>query len=111
MPLCLKQATIIPLLKSYWLNKEDMKNSRPISNLSFISKLIEKVVTRHLVHSDLNDSYQSAYRRGQSTETDLLKVHCGIAETLNEGFMAALIMQDVSAAVDIIDHPILLKRL
>ena len=61
-----------------------MKNYRPISNLPFISKLIEKVVARrieeHLEHNDLNDIYQSAYRRGHSTETALLKVHSDIAE-------------------------------
>ena len=53
-----------------------------ISNLPFISKLIEKLVARcieeHLEQNDLNDIYQSAYRRGHSTETALLKVHSDI---------------------------------
>ena len=52
-----------------------MKNYRPISNLPFISKLNEKVVERrieeHLEHNDLNDVYQSVYRRCHSTETAL----------------------------------------
>ena len=112
MPLCLKRATITPLLKRYGLDKEEMKNYRPISNLPFIPKLIEKVAARrigeHLEHNDINDSYQSAYRRGHSTETVLVKVHRDIAEALGGGSMIALIMLDLSAAFDVIYHAILL---
>jgi hypothetical protein len=115
MPLCLKRAIITLLLKIPGLYKEDMKNYRPISNLPFISKLIENVVARHieehLKHNDLNDIYQSAYRRGHSTETALLKVHIDIAEVLDEGSMTALIIFDLSAAFDVIDHSIVLTRL
>ena len=95
------------LLKRPGLDKEEMTNYCPISNLFFISKVIEKIVARRieeqLEYTDLNAIYQSAYRRGHSTETALLKVHSDIAE--------ALIMLDFSAAFDVIDHPILLKRL
>ena len=52
-----------------------------------------------------------ALSRGHSTETALLKVHSDIAEALDEGSMTALIMLDLSPAFDVIDHPILLKRL
>ena len=45
-------------------------------------------------HTGLNDIYQCAYHTGQSTLTDLLKVHSGIAETLDEGSLTALIMFD-----------------
>ena len=48
MSLCLKRATITPLLKRSGLDKEDMKICRPISNLPFISKRIEKVVERNI---------------------------------------------------------------
>ena len=103
------------LLKIPGLDKEKMKNYRPISNLPFISKLIEKVVARcieeHLEHNDLNDIYQSAYRRGYSTKIALLKGHSDIVEALDEGSVTALIMLDLSAAFDVIDHPILMKRL
>jgi len=61
--------------------------------------------------NDLNDVYRSAYRRGHSTETALLRVHSDIAEALDEGSMTALIMLDLSEAFDGIDHPILQKRL
>ena len=70
MLLCLKRATITLLLKRSGLDKDEMKNYRPISNLPFIFKLIEKVLARrikeHLEHNDLNDIYQSAYRRVHS---------------------------------------------
>ena len=46
MPLCLKRATITPLLNGSGLDKEDIKNYHSTSNLPFISKRIEKVVTR-----------------------------------------------------------------
>jgi len=48
MPLCLKRATVTTLLKRSGLDKERMKNYCPISTLPFISKLIEKVVARHI---------------------------------------------------------------
>jgi len=64
----------------------------PIANLPFITKLTEKVVARHiekhLEYNGLHDN-QSAYRRGRSTETALLKVHSDIAEALDEGSMTA----------------------
>ena len=66
---------------------------------------------KHLEHNDLNDIYQSAFRRGLSTDTALLKVHSDIAEALDEGSMTALIMLDLSAAFDVIDHLILLNPL
>jgi len=64
MPLCLKRATITPLIKRPRLDKEEMKNYRPISKLPFISKFIAKVVARrveeHLEQNDPNDIYESA---------------------------------------------------
>jgi len=40
-----------------------------------------------------------------------MKVHSNIAQALDEGSMAALIMLDLSIAFDVIDHPITLKSL
>jgi len=92
-----------------------MKHYHPVSYLPFISKLIERVVSirveEHLEQNDYSDIYQSAYRRGYSTETALLKVRSDITEALDEGSMTALSMLDLSAAFDVVDHPILLKRL
>ena len=66
VPLSLKTALIRPLLKKPGLNKEILKNYRPVSNLSFISKVLEKVVAKrlddHMLDNNLYSSVQSAYR-------------------------------------------------
>jgi len=82
------------LLKIFWLDKEDTNNYRPIFNLPFISKLIEKVLVRriegHLENNIPNESYQSSYHIGHSTKTVLFDVHSDITEVLDEGFMTTL---------------------
>ena len=92
-----------------------MQNYRPISQLPFVSKVIEKVVSNrivdHLVQHELYDNNQSAYRASHSTETSLLRVHHDVVSSLDRRSMVALIMLDLSAAFDVIDHAILLKRL
>ena len=71
MSLCWKRCTMTILLKTTGLDKEDIKNDRSISNFPFIFNPIEKVAARrieeNLEHNDLNDTYQSAYRRCYST--------------------------------------------
>ena len=66
----LKSAVIKPLLKKPNLDPEVLKNYRPVSNLSFISKVIEKVVASrlldHMVDNDLLEPFQSVYRGGHS---------------------------------------------
>ena len=77
-PDTLKMSHITPLLKKPSLSKDDMKNYRPVSNLNFISKLLEKNIAKrirsHLESNALLNRYQSAYRPMHSTETALLKV-------------------------------------
>jgi len=86
-----------------------------MSNLPFLSKILEKLVTKrleiHLSSHRLYDNLQSAYRTGHSTETALLKVHHDIAEALDRKRMVALVLLDLSAALDVIDHKILQTRL
>jgi len=86
-----------------------------MSNLSFLSKILEKLVAKrletHLSSHRLHYNLQSAYRTGHSTETALLNVHHDIAEALDRKCMAALVLLDLSAAFDVIDHKILQTRL
>ena len=86
-----------------------------MSNLSFISKLIERVVlmrlTDHLSANELFDKYQSAYTQCRSTETLLLSVHDKIIKAMSNQCLTGLCMLDLSAAFDTIDHSILLERL
>ncbi|XP_062603507.1 uncharacterized protein LOC134265286 [Saccostrea cucullata] len=73
VPAVFKQAIVRPLLKKPGLDKDNLKNYRTVSNLSFISKILEKVVAKqidaHLEIHQLHDDFQSAYRTGHSTET------------------------------------------
>ena len=79
MPTELKQAVIRPLLKKLSLDYQEFKNFRTISNLTFLSKVIEKVVALQLVdyidNNGLCEVFQSAYRAHHSTETALLRVY------------------------------------
>ena len=75
-PDSLKLALVKPLLKKLSLNPEIHKNFRPVSNLSFLSKIIEKIMAnrlfQHMSDNDLHDKMQSAYKAYHSTETALL---------------------------------------
>ena len=111
----LKRALVKPLLKKASLDPDILKNYRPISNLSFISKLVERLVARrlndYLAKHYLLDRYQSAYRKFHSTESALLRVQNDILSSLHDRKMVVLAMLDLSAAFDTIDHNILFTRL
>ena len=95
----LKCAVVTPLLKKAGRDEEDLSSYRPISNLPFLSKRIEKLVARRIEH--LHDRCQSAYRKDHSTETALIKVLSDISDTLDHESMAEL---DLSAEFDVIDQ-------
>ena len=110
-----KSARIRPLLKKSGLDQNLLKNYRPVSNLPFISKVLEKVVDkrleRHLSENKLHEGFQSAYRKFHSTESALLKVQNDILQSLDKNCSTVLVLLDLSAAFDTIDHPTLLSRL
>ena len=85
-----------------------MNNYRPISNIPFISKLLEKVavsrLVEHLSKNNLMEEYQSAYRADHSTETALLKVHHDISSALDQSHAVVHVILDLSAAFDTIDQ-------
>ena len=65
-------------IKKQCLDPEILKNYRPVANLSFISKIIEKAIATQihdrLINNDIVDNFQSAYKAGHSCETALLRV-------------------------------------
>ena len=77
-PSSYKSAVITPLLKKPSLDHNDLKIYWPVSNLSFMSKILDRVVVfqlmSHLNRYNFFSSFQSAYQPGHSTETALLKV-------------------------------------
>jgi len=111
----LKQAVVTPVLKKITLDWNDFKNYRPISNIAFMGKIIEKAaiiqVNEHMQANDLEEVFQSAYKNKHSTETALIKVKNDITLALDDNMAVFLIMLDLSAAFDTIDHDILLHRL
>ena len=115
VPESFKNALVKPLLKKPTLDQESFKNYRPVSNLPFLSKILEKVVLRqllaHLKSNNLVESFQSAYRANHSTETALLRVVNDILYEVDNRKIVMLNLLDLSAAFDTIDHDILLRRL
>ena len=111
----MKLAFVTPLLKKPGLDPETVDNYRPISNLSFFSKLLERAASLQLVkYLETNLLFvpvQSAYRSNHSTETALLKVLNDILRSIDNGEAVVLALLDQSAAFDTVDHEILLHRL
>ncbi|WP_293650351.1 reverse transcriptase family protein [Thiolapillus sp.] len=114
-PSTFRSAVVKPLLKKASLDPNNLKNFRPVSNLSFMSKITEKVVLQqllaYLTEHKLICPSQSAYRPHHSTETALLKITNDILLALDSGNVSLLTLLDLSAAFDTIDHCILLDRL
>ena len=90
-----------------------MKNYRLVSNLNFISKIIEKIMSTrirfHLDKINLSNPDQSGYKPLHSTETTLLKIHNDICMNMNSGKTTALVLLDLSAAFDTLDHSSILS--
>ena len=111
----LKRAFATPLIKKLILDCEIFKNYRPVSNLSFVSKLIERIVcvqlVDHLKENDLYEIFQSAYRQLHSTETALRRVQNDILQVVDSKGGAILVLLYLSAPFDIIDHQKLLDIL
>ena len=114
-PKIYKNATVRPLLKKHNLPHEDFSSYRPISNLNFLSKVLERIIlsriNTHLQTFPSLCRFQSAYRKFHSTETALLRIHNDLLLASNRQQVSALILLDLSAAFDTIDHQILLTRL
>ena len=114
-PQCFKSALVTPILKKRCLDHNDLNNYRPVSNLCFIAKILEKLVlsqvSSYLNSHNLNNTCQSAYRPGHSTETALLKVVNDLFLSLNKGNISVLALLGFSSAFDAIDHTILVHRL
>ena len=114
-PSTYKRAIVKPILKNASLDINVLSNYRPVSNLCFLSKLLEKCVLTQLVNyldeNQLFSSFQSAYREYHSCETAITKISNDILNNLDCSDSTFLLLLDLSAAFDTIDHSVLIKRL
>ena len=103
----LKIALVRPLLKKTNLDLVE-KNYRPVSNLYYISNLIERAVNiqlnDHITTNNLIEQIQSAYRAGHSIETALTKGKVDILNAINNKEVVCLVLLDLSIAFDTVDH-------
>ncbi|XDV17968.1 hypothetical protein PO909_023756 [Leuciscus waleckii] len=114
-PTAFKQARVTPLLKKTTLNTSFVENYRPISLLPFIAKTLERAVfnqvTSFLSLNNQLDVNQSGFKKGHSTETALLSVTVALRIAKAASKSSVLILLDLSAAFDTVNHQILLSTL
>ena len=114
MPTMLKKAIVTPLLKKSSLERI-CKNYRPVSNLPFLGKLIEKAVcnqfSTYISDNDLSEPLQSAYKQYHSTETALVKILNDVLLELDNRNIVMAGFLDLSAAFDTVDYNVLFQRL
>ena len=115
VPADMKSALITPVRKKTSLDSNELMNYRPISNLSFVSKLLERHIAAdlrcYIDENTLLDPFQSAYRPRHSTETALVCIHDDIMQALDRKKGVILVLLDVTAAFDTVSHSMLLRQL
>jgi hypothetical protein len=113
----LKTGVLNPLIKELnsMTDTENYKNYRPVTNLVFISKLVERVVQirldNHMIKNKLLTVKNYAYRKAHSTELLLLKVVNDLYESFDKNMPSVVVLLDLSAAFDTVDHNKLLAIL
>ena len=114
VPSSMKLAHVTPIIKNASLDKSDLSNCRPISNISYISKTLEREVCSQLLNyldqQKLLNKFQSAYTKHKSTETALTHILNNIRLYLKQ-YCSIIILLDLSAACDTISHDIMIHRL
>ena len=114
MPNVLKVAILSPALKKSDADFEQFQNFRAISNLKVVLNPVEKAVviqlTDHVMAHHLDETFQSAYKNFHSTETALVRVQNDILCAIDNNKSVILLLLDLSAAFDTVDHSILLSR-
>ena len=113
----LKSAVVLPLIKdiSDKVDSDEFKNYRPVSNLLFISKIVERVVERrldqHMISNNLVQDKNYAYKKDHSPELLLLKECDDLYKAFDKNIPSIVVLLDLSAAFDTVDHTKLLEIL
>src|SRR6218665_3062689 len=115
LPSSQKQCILHPVLKREGLDPSDPANYRLIANVTFLSKILERIIADQMIaYLDANGllpSYQSGFRKNHSTETLLIRLLSDLYGAMDAGQISLLALFDVSFAFDSVDHSILLQRL
>ncbi|KAK3530027.1 hypothetical protein QTP86_009918 [Hemibagrus guttatus] len=115
VPTAFKKARVIPILKKPALDPSDISNYRPVSLLSFLSKILERIVCNqlsdYLMQNNLHDPNQSGFKAAHFTETALLAVTEKLHAARSAKLSSVLILLDLSAAFDTVNHKTLLSTL
>ena len=111
----LKDSLVTPLLKKPNLDCDILSNYRPVANILYMSKITEKEVllqlNDHMTTNQLHISKQSGYKPAFSCETLLLRVSNDVIRSLDSSTCSVMLLLDLSAAFDTVDHAILLNIL
>jgi hypothetical protein len=103
----IKESILDPLLKKLGLDIDQYKNFRPVNNLLFLSKLIERAAGNqmddHMTVNNLHEPSQFAYKLHHNTEMMMLGVTDEVLRGFDEGQATVIIFLDLSAAFDTID--------
>ncbi|KAK3506182.1 hypothetical protein QTP70_003066 [Hemibagrus guttatus] len=115
VPTIFKKARVIPILKKPALDPSDISNYRPVSLLSFPSKILKHVVCNqlsdYLMQNNLHDPNQSGFKAAHSKKTALLAVTEKLHAARSAKLSSVLILLDLSAAFDTVNHKTLLSTL
>ena len=97
------------------LDPSDPANYRPVSHLAFLGKVIERAVEGQLQgfleETSALDPFQSGFRASHGVEMALVALTDDLRRQLDLGGSALLILLDLTAAFDIVDHGLLARRL
>ena len=109
-----KRGLIRPYLKKIRLDVNDLSNYRPVTNLTHLSKIIERAMFDQLVpfleEVGVVPRYQSAYRKLHSIETALCKINDDLVSNTCHGKASLLVLLDLSAAFDTVDHQLVTPK-
>uniref|UniRef100_A0AAR2IKG0 Reverse transcriptase domain-containing protein n=1 Tax=Pygocentrus nattereri TaxID=42514 RepID=A0AAR2IKG0_PYGNA len=115
VPAALKTAAVTQILKKPELDPTSLSNYRPISHLPFLPKVMERLVASQL-QTFLSDNavyepFQSGFRTHHSTEAALLRVVHDLLRSADSGSLNIVLLLDLSAAFDTVNHDVLISRL